>query len=63
MAAEEDDLEPKKPAGFQPLVLDSLSIGELRAYIAALEAEIARAEADIARKEGVRGAADAVFRK
>ena len=63
MAAEEEELQPRKPAGFQPVVLDSLSIVELRAYIGALEGEIARAEADIARKQGVRGAAEAVFRK
>lgn len=63
MVRDDDDTEPRKPAGFQPLVLESLSIGELTAYIAALRAEIARVEADIATKRNVRAGAESFFRK
>lgn len=58
---EED--EPRRPrARLTPLVLDSLGVEELRAYIGELQAEIARAEAEIDRKQGHRSAAEAFFR-
>lgn len=63
MAADEEDNEPRKTAGFEPRVLERMSIDELRDYIAALKAEIARAEADIKAKESVRAGAEAFFRK
>ncbi len=63
MARDDDDTEPRKPAGFEPPVLDRLSIAELEAYITVLEAEIARVRADIAAKRDVRAGAEAVFRK
>ena len=63
MARDDDDNEPRKPAGFQPLILDRLSVEELEAYIAALEAEIKRVEADIAAKRNVRAGAEAFFKK
>jgi uncharacterized small protein (DUF1192 family) len=63
MAAEDDDLEPRKTTGFQPLVLDRLSVGELTDYIANLRDEIARVEADIAKKRAVRDGAEAFFKK
>ena len=63
MAAEEDDLEPRKTAGFQPLVLDRLSIEELTGYIATLRDEITRVEADIVKKRAVRDGAEAFFKK
>jgi uncharacterized small protein (DUF1192 family) len=60
---EDEAAEPRRPARLTPLVLDSLGIEELRAYIAELREEIARVEADIARKQSHRSAADAFFRK
>lgn len=58
---EDTPVRPKRR--LDPLVLDTLGVAELHAYIAELRAEIARVEADIARKQGHRSAADAVFRK
>jgi uncharacterized small protein (DUF1192 family) len=63
MAADEDDEKLKTPAGFEPPVLDRLSIDELKAYIGKLEAEIKRVEADIAAKEATRQGAEAFFKK
>jgi uncharacterized small protein (DUF1192 family) len=63
MAAEDDDLEPRKTAGFQPLVLDRLSIEELTGYIVTLRDEITRVEADIVKKRAVRDGAEAFFKK
>jgi uncharacterized small protein (DUF1192 family) len=58
-----DDDEPvKKAARLVPLLLDTLGLDELRAYIGELRAETARVEADIERKAGHRSAAEAVFR-
>jgi uncharacterized small protein (DUF1192 family) len=56
------DLSPqrKKPA---PLNLYSLSVPELKEYIAELKAEILRAEEETARKEKHLRAADALFKK
>ena len=57
----DDDLPRPKPRLLAPPPLDPLGVAELREYVALLKAEIARVEAEVARKEGVRGAADAVF--
>jgi uncharacterized small protein (DUF1192 family) len=61
--AEDDDAPPRKRIRLEKLVLDTLSIEELRDYIAELQAEIARVEADIERKQSHRNAADAFFRR
>jgi uncharacterized small protein (DUF1192 family) len=60
---EEDDRPPRKRARLEKLVLDTLSVEELRDYIAELQEEIARVEGDIGRKQSHRSAADAFFRK
>jgi uncharacterized small protein (DUF1192 family) len=59
----EEDAPPPKRRRLDPLVLDSLSIEELRLYIEELKTEIARVEADIGRKQGHRTAADAFFKR
>ncbi len=61
--AEEDDVQPRKKIRLERLVLETLGIGELRAYISELRDEITRVEADIARKNNHKSAADAFFRK
>jgi uncharacterized small protein (DUF1192 family) len=61
--AEDDDLPVRKRTRLEKVVLDSLGIEEMRAYIDELRAEILRVEADIARKQGHRSAADAFFRR
>jgi len=58
---DEDDLA--RPAGWQPLNLEPMSIDQLQAYIAVLEGEIARVREDAAAKQAKRGAAEAFFRK
>ena len=63
MAIDDLDDKPRKPKGFEPRVLDRLSIEELADYIAELRAEIARTEADIAKKQAVRHGAEAFFKK
>jgi uncharacterized small protein (DUF1192 family) len=60
---DEDDVPPPKPHRLAKLLLDRLSVEELRAYIDELREEIARVEADIGRKQHHRSAADAFFRK
>ncbi len=60
---EEETAEPRRQARLTKLLLDSLSVEELDAYIVELRAEIARADADIARKQSHRSAADAFFRR
>jgi uncharacterized small protein (DUF1192 family) len=62
MALDTDDLEPRipKPA---PLDLDTLSIEELREYIASMEAEIDRVKAVIDSKQGHRSDAEAFFKR
>lgn len=59
---DDEAVEPRRPARLEKLVLDTLSVDELHAYIGELRAEIARVEADIARKQSHRSAADAFFR-
>ncbi len=62
MAFDLDELLPtKKPA--KPLDLNSLSVGDLQDYIAALEAEIVRVKATIKDKQDVAAAAAAFFKK
>ncbi len=61
--AEDDDVQPRKKIRLERLVLDTLGIDELRAYIVELREEITRVEADIARKSDHKSAADAFFRK
>ncbi len=56
---DEEELRPKR---VERPVLDTLSVADLRLYIAELQQEIARTEAAIAQKEGARGVADSFFR-
>jgi uncharacterized small protein (DUF1192 family) len=58
----EEDAPPIKRRRLEPLLLDSLGIGELRLYIEELNTEIVRVEADIGRKQSHRSAADAFFK-
>jgi uncharacterized small protein (DUF1192 family) len=60
---DDDDIPPPKPHRLQKLLLDRLSVEELRGYIDELREEIGRVEADIGRKQHHRSAADAFFRK
>jgi uncharacterized small protein (DUF1192 family) len=60
--AQDEDLPVRKPRRLEPLVLDSLSVGELNDYIGELRDEIMRVETDIRRKQGHRSAADAFFK-
>jgi uncharacterized small protein (DUF1192 family) len=57
---EEEEIRPRRVE--RPL-LDTMSVADLRDYIAELRGEIARAEAAIAGKEGARGFADSFFKK
>ena len=57
-----EDLEPRKTAP-KPRDLDSLSIQELRDYIAGLEAEILRAREKIAAKEAHLSGAASLFKQ
>ena len=59
---EAEDLEPRRKVK-QPLVLDRLSVEELREYRAELEAEIQRVDAAIKERRGHIAAAEALFRK
>jgi uncharacterized small protein (DUF1192 family) len=63
MARDEDDAPPRKRLRLEKLVLDTLSVDELRDYIGELREEIARVEADIDRKGSHRTAAEAFFRR
>jgi uncharacterized small protein (DUF1192 family) len=57
-----EDLEPRKKAP-APRELDSLSVEELRDYIAQLEAEIERVKAKIAAKRTHLEGAAGLFKK
>jgi uncharacterized small protein (DUF1192 family) len=61
--AREDDEPLMKRRRLEPLLLDSLGIEELRAYIDELKTEIVRVEADIGRKSSHRSVADAFFKR
>lgn len=60
------ELEPirTKPDEFKPGTrnLDTLSVDELKEYIADMKVEIARVEAEIDKKQGSRAAAESVFK-
>ena len=56
-----EDLEPRRKAP-APRELDSLSIGELKDYIAELEAEIARVKVKIAAKQAHLSGAGSLFK-
>ena len=62
-----DDLTPKAPKGVtlgESLEsLESLSVAELEARIAALNAEIARVEAELAAKKAHEAAAASIFKR
>lgn len=60
-----DDLVPKKPAKGVTLgeSLETLSVGELEARIAALKDEIARVEAELGKKRAHEAAAAAIFKR
>ncbi len=58
-----EDEESQRPKRVERVLLDVLSVADLRAYIGELQAEIARTEAAIAQKQGARGLADSFFRK
>jgi uncharacterized small protein (DUF1192 family) len=60
--AEDEDAQRTRRRRLEPIVLDSLGITELQAYISELRTEIARTEAEIARKQSHRSAADAFFK-
>ncbi|MDD2326487.1 MAG: DUF1192 domain-containing protein [Alphaproteobacteria bacterium] len=55
-----DDLDPPRPV-LQPLNLQSLSIEDLKGYIAALKAEMERAETMIASKQSHRSGVESLF--
>ena len=61
MTMDDEDARPRTSLLATPL-LDGLGVAELTAYIAGLKAEIARADAEITRKQGLRAAADNVFK-
>jgi uncharacterized small protein (DUF1192 family) len=63
MPTDWDELEPRKPATAKPRDLDTMSVQELKDYIAGLEAEIARAQAKIQAKESHRSGAAGLFKK
>jgi len=54
----EDEDRPKKPSRLEKLMLDPMSVSDLRAYIDELGAEIARAEAEVVKRQGARGHAE-----
>lgn len=56
-----DDLDPPRPAAAKPRDLQSLSVRELKAWIAEMEADIERARRAIAEKEKHRSAVDSLF--
>jgi uncharacterized small protein (DUF1192 family) len=62
MAYDLDDLDPKHKKA-APKNLDSLNIGDLQEYIAALKTEIARVEEKLKSKQSAANAAAAFFQK
>ncbi|MSO71048.1 MAG: DUF1192 family protein [Alphaproteobacteria bacterium] len=58
-----DDLpkKPKKP--YEPLALDGWSAIDLQEYLDHLHAEQRRAKAQLDAKQGLRGAAEAIFKR
>ena len=62
-AMELDDLpkKPKKP--YEPLVLEGWSATDLELYLGHLQAEALRVTATLDAKQGIRGAAEAIFKR
>jgi uncharacterized small protein (DUF1192 family) len=59
-----DDLKPKAPKGVTlGESLESLSVAELEARIAALRAEIGRVEGELAAKKAHEAAAASIFKR
>ena len=59
-----DDLKPKQPKGVMlGENLESLSVGELEARIAALQQEIERVRSELAAKKAHEAAAAAIFKQ
>jgi uncharacterized small protein (DUF1192 family) len=59
-----DDLKPKAPKGVVlGESLETLSVGELEARIAALHAEIERVQRELAAKKAHEAAAAAIFKR
>lgn len=59
-----DELQPKAPKGVTlGESLESLSVAELQARIAALNAEITRVEAELAAKKAHEAAAASIFKR
>lgn len=59
----DEDRPVSPPARLAKLVLDRLSVSELREYVEQLRTEITRVEADIEKKGRSRDTAEAFFRK
>lgn len=58
----DDDFALPKPAeGFQPQILDDMSVEALEAYAKELEDEMARVRKEIGKKSNYRSEADALF--
>ncbi len=62
MFDDEDDSSALKRKAGLPLVLESLSVGELDKYIVLLQEEIARVEVEKKRKQSMKAAADDFFK-
>ena len=62
-AMELDDLpkKPKKP--YEPLALEGWSATDLQHYLDHLQAETERVKASLDAKQGMRGAAEAIFKR
>jgi uncharacterized small protein (DUF1192 family) len=60
---EDEEVRPARKGRLEILLLDPLSVADLRSYISELQAEIVRAENAISQKDGARGFADSFFRK
>lgn len=58
----DDDLDPKTKR-LKARLLDTMSVPELKDYVAQMKEEISRVEADIAKKEKSKSAAEALFGK
>ena len=58
---EDDDLEPQRTKPPKP-VLDTLSVGELEAYISDLEEEILRVRGEIDKKRDHRKSIEGIFK-
>ncbi len=59
---EEEEVRPARNGRLAQVLLDPLSVTDLRSYISELQSEIARVEAAIAKKDGARGHADSFFK-